>query len=391
MNLYKQLPHTFFVNKQIIFVECSISEYEKQIQDKIRNDPNDITSLTILGQIQFQYNQDFQNSLATIKQGLQLDQLNIDLRLDLVEILIQYKQTLFKDILTLFKECYALDSSYWRCDYLKSYFAILINNNKLHRYSLERALQKQPNNIWVKISLAQCYAEINSLKNKAQEYLETIEHDIQNGQLQNKQQSLQQVAYRKYQNFELLRKMAITHYILNNQQKAEEYFQRALEMNPKSYKILSNLAQFERLLNKDYNKSIEYCKLALHYQPDCYLSLFNCAVSYEKLGEEEKFIQIIQKSLKQKKSKQNYHQIAYYFWKKGSMDETAYFCKKLIERDTSYIYSYYLYIQSQVNRLIDYEEFQHILLLYFNIIKTSEDFNPHLLRYICNQTLFIYQ
>ncbi|KAL4456726.1 hypothetical protein ABPG73_014752 [Tetrahymena malaccensis] len=185
--------------------------------------------------------------------------------------------------------------------------------------------------------------------------------------------------------------MAITHYLLNNYQKAEEYFQRALEMNPKSYKIMSNIAQFERLHKKDYNKSLEYCKQALHYQPDCYLSLFNCAVSYERLGEEEKFIEIIKRSLKIKKSKQNYHQIAYYFWRKGNMDQTAYFSKKLIEKDTSYIYSYYLYIQSQVNCLIDYEEFQHILLQYFNIIMTSQEFNLNLLRYISNQTLFIYQ
>ncbi|KAL4429722.1 hypothetical protein ABPG74_001408 [Tetrahymena malaccensis] len=390
MNLCKQVSHAFFVNKQIVFVECQISKYEQEIQVKIKNDPNDITSLTILGQIQFYYNQDFQSSLATIKKGLQLDQLNIDLRLDLLEILFQYKQGYFKDILTLFEECYTLDPNYWRCDYIKSYFAILLNNNKLHRYSLERALLKQPNNFWVKISLAQCYAEIKSLKYKAQEYLETIELNVQNSQLLSEQQS-QVVNECKQYNFELLRKMAITHYLLNNYQKAEEYFQRALEMNPKSYKIMSNIAQFERLHKKDYNKSLEYCKQALHYQPDCYLSLFNCAVSYERLGEEEKFIEIIKRSLKIKKSKQNYHQIAYYFWRKGNMDQTAYFSKKLIEKDTSYIYSYYLYIQSQVNCLIDYEEFQHILLQYFNIIMTSQEFNLNLLRYISNQTLFIYQ
>ncbi|EAR82838.2 tetratricopeptide repeat protein (macronuclear) [Tetrahymena thermophila SB210] len=389
MNLCKQVSHAFFVNKQIIFVECSISELEQQIQDKIKKDPNDITSLTILGQIQLQYNQDFQSSLATIKKGLQVDQFNIDLRLDLLEILIQYKKGVFKDILSLFEECYTLDPNYWRCDYLKSYFAILINNNKLHRYSLERALQKQPNNLWVKISLAQCFAEINSLKSKAQEYLEDMELDIQKSQFNVDQQS-QQYVFNNY-NFELLRKMAITNYLLNKQQKAQEYFQMALQNNPKSYKILANIAQFERLHNKDYHKSIEYCKQALKYQHDCYLSLFNCAVSYEKLGEEEKFIEIIKQSLKQKKSKQSYHQIAYYFWKKGNMDVTAYYSKKLIERDTTYIYSYYLYIQSQVNCLIDYEEFQDILLQYFNIIQTSQDINRSLLQYICNQTLFIYQ
>lgn len=64
----------------------------------------------------------------------------------------------------------------------------------------------------------------------------------------------------KFFNYDLIRKMAVTHYLLGNYKISEDYFKKSYDMNPKSFRLLTNIAQFERLHNKNYHRSIELCK-----------------------------------------------------------------------------------------------------------------------------------
>ena len=80
-----------------------------------------------------------------------------------------------------------------------------------------------------------------------------------------------------------LNNMGISHYKEDNFDKAEYYFKRGLEIEPRYINILNNLGNLKRDLNFT-EEAIEYYKKCLAIKPDLPQTLYNLSLSYESLG-----------------------------------------------------------------------------------------------------------
>lgn len=80
-----------------------------------------------------------------------------------------------------------------------------------------------------------------------------------------------------------LNNMGISHYKEDNFDKAEYYFKRGLEIEPRYLNILNNLGNLKRDLNFT-EEAIEYYKKSLSIKPDLPQTLYNLSLSYESLG-----------------------------------------------------------------------------------------------------------
>ena len=80
-----------------------------------------------------------------------------------------------------------------------------------------------------------------------------------------------------------LNNMGISHYKEDNFDKAEYYFNRGLEIEPRYINILNNMGNLKRDLNFT-EEAINYYNKSLSIKPDLPQTLYNLSLSYESLG-----------------------------------------------------------------------------------------------------------
>ncbi|KAL4432701.1 hypothetical protein ABPG74_011522 [Tetrahymena malaccensis] len=225
----------FFVNKKQITFDQPIDLVEKQIKDRLIKDPNSTDLLLILGQIKYKFKHDLNQALEIFKRVLILDPLNIDSRLEIINLLLAKKlQQSIQKLEILFQECFKLDPNYWRITFMKGMYYQMIFKCQESIQVLRQANQTFENNLWIKILLAQQYCQ--EKKEDCQILL---------------QQALQ---FKKF-NYEVLTGMSIIYLNLQLYEEAQFYIKKVFKINKNS----SSAYGIQAYIDKKYHKNLEMC------------------------------------------------------------------------------------------------------------------------------------
>ncbi|EAS06077.2 tetratricopeptide repeat protein (macronuclear) [Tetrahymena thermophila SB210] len=234
-NLDDDCEIVFFANKKQITYDQPIDLIEKQVNNELINYPNNVELLLIIGQINLKFKNDSVQALQIFKRVLILDPLNIDSRIEIINLLIQQKQqqnTQYIEI--LISECMKLDPNYWRVTFMKGMYYLAFFKSQQAIQVLEQGNQIFQNNIWINTLLAQLYSE---------------------QQKNNSKVLLQEVTQFKKLNYQVLTGIALTYLNLKEYELAQFYSDKILKINKNSCPAYNIQAQ----INKFYHKNLEMC------------------------------------------------------------------------------------------------------------------------------------
>ncbi|EAR91500.1 tetratricopeptide repeat protein (macronuclear) [Tetrahymena thermophila SB210] len=230
--------HVFQVNQKIEVLKCPLQTIKQQIDNKLKENPNDLYSLAIKCQIEYEYNLNYRNALEIIKLILKQDKNNVDARLDLVSIMFKFKLKQIRECFSLIDECLQIANQYWRTNYIKS--VILSENVDLNDsiFVLKKLYEQEPQNIFILCRLSQFLSEDPLTQNESLKLL-------------NKAKSI------GIYDYDILRRISYSEFSLKNYEITKKLLQRAIQLNPNSSICYENLAYHEYKVLNDLQKSEE--------------------------------------------------------------------------------------------------------------------------------------
>ncbi|KAL4477131.1 hypothetical protein ABPG72_008865 [Tetrahymena utriculariae] len=235
---FEEEMHIFQVNQKIEVKKYPLQIIIEQIDSKLKENPNDLYSLAIKCQIEYEYNLNYRNALEIIKLILRLDQSNVDARLDLVAIMFKFKLKQISECFSLLDECSQIANQYWRIDYIRS--IILSENIDMNDsiFVLKKLYEQNPQNIFIISRLSQFLSEDPLTQNQSLKLLNKAK----------------QIGIYDY---DILRRISYTEFSLMNYEITKKLLQRAIKLNPNSSICYENLAYHEYKILNDQQKSQE--------------------------------------------------------------------------------------------------------------------------------------
>ncbi|EAS00539.2 tetratricopeptide repeat protein (macronuclear) [Tetrahymena thermophila SB210] len=270
--------HVFFANKQTIVFNENIKQLTQKIQKQYSENPHDIQLQTILVQIYYKYQNNYKIALKMIKDILLQDKLQMDARLDLAEVMLEFNIGSKEDIQNLINECYNLDSNYWRTYFTHIKYYDSIDSNDLFLSNvLQKFLIKFPDNIWLKVYLLQVLSDSNKSQLKEENAKEILDSE--------------------FLDYDLMRRLS---YFLMNvgfNDKVVQLLEQGLKLNPNSFICLNNLGYFMKTNHKNNLKCIELCKKALQQNCRSLATLNNIAYTYQNMNNYKESTKYLKKCL----------------------------------------------------------------------------------------------
>ncbi|KAL4461560.1 hypothetical protein ABPG74_016184 [Tetrahymena malaccensis] len=357
----------FFANKQEIQFEKPIKIIEKEIKQKLKANSRDVTSLLIQAQILYKYQLQEAKALEVLKKVLQIDPLNIDARLELVQILLKKKNLPQKNIEVLIDECLQLDENYWRNHYTQALKYLQSDQLLKSKLCLAQCHERFPNVSHIRILYAQVLSEYKSC-------------------CQLSQQIIQEEATKSKLDYESILRIAYAFGNFDNQEMCEKYLLMAIQINSNSSKANNNLGYFYRYIKKNDDLCIKYCKKALEIDPNNQDSYYNLSASYSSKEDYKNSTISLKKCLDINKNYyQAYQDLIYITYNNlKQIDVAFYLIQKLIKMFPnnqyglyflSYIQLYDLENQSQlIKRDLELTEIAKLNLIK-NVLQMGSKFN----------------
>ncbi|KAL4479118.1 hypothetical protein ABPG72_008948 [Tetrahymena utriculariae] len=340
----------FFANKQQITFNQPIELIEQQVQDKLLKDPNCIDYLLILGQIKYKFKNDLVRSLEIFKHVLILDPLNIDGRLEIINLFLAkklYKST--QNLEILFSECFKLDPNYWRVTFMKGMYYQLIFKIQESIQILREGNQIFQNNLWIKILLAQQYCED---KKEACEEL------------------LQQALQLKKFNYEVLTGISIICLSQQQYDLAQFYLNKVLKINNNS----SSAYSIQAFINKKYHKNLEMCLQnslkSLELNSTNTLAIDTLYIYYfQKSDEEKKHIYLKKISEQQNINQQKFYEKLFkiYCMYENNLNLSKYYYRKIIRINPRNMQANLIYLKQE-----DFEDSEELLQSSINFLNEHQ-------------------
>ncbi|KAL4495605.1 hypothetical protein ABPG72_014074 [Tetrahymena utriculariae] len=346
----------FFVNKQeMVLKKKSLQDLEKEIDQSISKNQNDIECLVIKEQILYRYLNNYKQAIQVISSILKKEEANIDARLDLIDIMLLFQVGKLDQCNNLLKECFLLDQNYWRTYVLEIRILEKMNVHDLFLLNrLSQNLNKFQDNFFFYINYFQIFSDNYKIDEKLSlKFLKLIE--------------------RQYVfDFDIIRKIAYVFFNLDKQDEAFELLQQALRLNPFSFQIYENFGSRYRLNPNTQQKAIEYLKQSEKYNDRFQIIFLNMVCAYRNLKQFKLSNEYALKSLKLCQNDDNfYYYIIKNYFELGEVEKVIYFSQKTLKKfkNIKYIIKLCQRIQSAYfqNETGDYEELEEQIINSFNI------------------------
>ncbi|KAL4446984.1 hypothetical protein ABPG74_014956 [Tetrahymena malaccensis] len=336
--------HVFFANRQTIVFNENIEQLTQKIQKQYLENPNDIQLQTILVQIYYNYQNNYKTALKMIKDILLQDKFQIDARLDLAEIMLEFNLGSKEDCLNIINECYEIDSNYWRTYFIhiKYYDSIDLNDLFLSNV-LQQFLMKFPNNIWLKV------------------YQLQVLSDSKKYQLKN--EKVQEILDSEFLDYDLMRRLAYFLMNIGFNDQVVQLLELGLKLNPNSFICLNNLGYYMKTQKKNNHQCIQLCKQALNQNPRSLATLNNIAYTYQNMNSFEKSIQYLKSCLNVYcYSPCQFQNIAYNYQEIGNYEMAFYYLLKGLKKFPNCpilnVQQQLIFFQISDNDIIDKEDFE---------------------------------
>ncbi|KAL4479965.1 hypothetical protein ABPG74_020481 [Tetrahymena malaccensis] len=375
MFTHNQIKYNFFANKQVISFQKGLQEIEQEIKGQLQENQQEIRNLAILSQIEYKFKYNIQQSLHLIKKILQLSPQDLDARIDLILIQIEFRVGVKEDQLKLLQECFQLDSLYWRNFYIAGILHNSLCDEQKSRCILEEGLIHYPNNQWILSYLTQICSDKPSMHQITNNYLNLI---------------LKSETY----DSEILRYISYIYGSLKNEKESLFFLEQSLKLNPKSPQTLNNLGQLIRASIKDNTKCIEKCQQAIQINPRIVNAYYNMGLAYQNEQQYEQSLECYKNSIAGKKLKTPYQKLYALFKQQKKYKEAGYYIQKgmqLHPNEITIAYYYFDFLQKyfEFNTLRDNESFSQASNICLRL--TNEEQNKYLYGYlakITNQQFF---
>ncbi|EAS03616.1 tetratricopeptide repeat protein (macronuclear) [Tetrahymena thermophila SB210] len=375
MITHNQIKYNFFANKQVFSFYKELQEIEQEIKDQLKENQQDIRSLAILSQIEYKFKQNKQQGLQLIKQILQLSPQDLDARIDLILIQIEFRVGIKEDQLKLLKECFQLDSLYWRNFYVAGILYNSMLDEQQSRSILEEGLSHNPNNQWILSYLTQICSDKPSMNEITKEYLNQI---------------LKSDTY----DSDILRYISYIYGSLKNEKESLFFLEQSLKLNPKSPQTLNNIGQLIRASMKDNIKCIEQCQKAIEINPKIVNAYYNMGLAYQNEQQHDKSLECYKNSIVGKKLKTPYQKLYALLKQQKKYQEAEFYIQKgmqLHPNEITIAYYYFDYLQkySEFNNLRDNESFNEASNICLKLSKQEQNkyLYPYLTK-VSNQQFF---
>ncbi|KAL4509281.1 hypothetical protein ABPG72_018212 [Tetrahymena utriculariae] len=375
MITHNQTKYNFFANKQVISFHKELKEIEQEIKDQLKENQQEIRSLAILSQIEYKFNYSKQQGLHLIKQILQLSPQDLDARIDLILIQIEFRVGVKEDQQKLLQECFQLDPLYWRNFYVAGILYNSMLDEQQSRCILEQGLIHNPNNQWILSYLTQICSDKPSMHQITKDYLNQI---------------LKSDTY----DSEILRYISYIYGSLKNEKESLFFLEKSLKLNPKSPQTLNNLGQLIRASIKDNIKCIEQCQKAIEINPRIVNAYYNMGLAYQNEQLYDKSLECYKNSIVGKKLKTPYQKLYALLKQQKKYQEAGYYIQKGMQLNPNEItiaYYYFDFLQKyfEFNTLRDNESFNEASNICLRL--TNEEQNKYLYGYltkVSNQQFF---
>ncbi|KAL4495604.1 hypothetical protein ABPG72_014073 [Tetrahymena utriculariae] len=311
---FENYTYIFYVNTQIRIYHKSLKEIEEEVQNALQENPKDVEHLIILDQILFKYYLDYTAAIRIIKQVLQIQADCIDVRLDLIQIIIDFKLSSYEYCFQLLEECMRIDPSYWRIYFTK--LRVLDNigdDDKKVMKEVNRCIKLYPQNKYFIIYNAQILSEQSDQKEQVQSLLEPYKESTE-------------------LDFDLLRRISYAYGNLQLGKEAIKYIKQAIKFNQNSYIAYNEIGYLERKINNDNQICLEYCLISLKLNPRYTFTLNNLAATFKILNMLQECIKCQKKALQLKSNPSSYHQLVYDFYDMQGIDEAKYYSYKCVQK-----------------------------------------------------------
>ncbi|EAS00536.3 tetratricopeptide repeat protein (macronuclear) [Tetrahymena thermophila SB210] len=361
---FENYTYIFYVNTQIRIYHKPLKEIEDEVKQALLENPNDVEHLIIFDQILFKYHLDYTAAIKVIKQVLQIQADCIDGRIDLIQIILDFKLSSYEDCFQLLEECMRIDPSYWRIYFTK--IRILDNigdDDEKVMKEVDRCMKLYPQNKYFIIYNAQILSEQTDKREQVQCLLDPYKNSTE-------------------LDFDLLRRISYAYGNLKQGKEAIEYIKQAIKFNQNSYIAYNEFGYLERSVNNNNYTCLEYCLVSLKLNPRYTFTLNNLAATFKILNKQQECIKCQKKALQLKSNPFSYHQLVYDFYEMQSIDEAKYYSYKSVQKFQQDKSSNFLL--QKINRkqfsntILDYEEqeLQGIKCLNFKVenLQQEEDY-----------------
>ncbi|KAL4446987.1 hypothetical protein ABPG74_014959 [Tetrahymena malaccensis] len=306
----------FQVNKQeVIYKNKSIEDIEKEIDERISQNQDDVECLMIKEQILYKYHNNYQLAIQVIQNILKKEQANIDARLDLIQIMLSFQIGKIDQCNVLLQECFLLDQNYWRTHFLEIRVlenlkaADLFLLNKLHQYLL-----KFEDNFYIFINYLQIFTDYKKMDEKlAQKFSKLIQ-----------KQDLDS---------DLIRKIAYILFNIKKKDESVEFLYLSLKMNPQSFQIYENLGYMLRLNPDTQLKALEYLKQSEKYNDRSKIFFLNMVQVLRNLKQFKLSNEYALKSIKLYQNSENFYTaIIRNYFELNEKENVIYFTQKTLNK-----------------------------------------------------------
>ncbi|KAL4476283.1 hypothetical protein ABPG74_010016 [Tetrahymena malaccensis] len=368
----------FFAEKQVISYNESIDEVKKIIENQLKDNEKDIKLLSIYVQILHQYDNDYILALKYIKKILQLNKKDVDARLELIIIMLQYFVGNIDECQNILDECLEIDNSYWRTHFIQiKYYDFLLKGNSFMMKEVKFLLNRFPNNPWITVYYWQIAVD------QDQSGFQDIDIDL--------------IENSEYLDFEILRRIAYYFQRIDKKDLAEQLQKQSLKLNPKSFVNLNNYAQLLRDSFNNNKDCIYYCEKSLEYNPRYLMAMLNLAFTYQFLEQYETSNTYIKRLIQIQNNKSIFFEgLIQNYINLQQSDKALYYCQMAIKKfptnqEINMMYSYEL-IQQQVNQeelMLDLEETEIVLFNNMNMFIFEQQYFQDY-QYIASSFNFLY-
>ncbi|KAL4475477.1 hypothetical protein ABPG72_013301 [Tetrahymena utriculariae] len=355
----------FYAEKQVILYNESIDETKKRIESQLQENENDIRLLSIYVQILHQYDNDYILALKYIKKILQINKKDVDTRLELIIIILQYFVGNVDECQNILNECLEIDVNYWRTHFIQiKYYDFLIKGNSFMMKQAKFLLNKFPNNLWITVYYWQIAGD--------QEEFNFQEADIDF------------IENSEYLDFEMLRRIAYYFQRIGKKDLAQQLQKQSLKLNPKSFVNLNNYAQLLRDSFNNNKDCIYYCEKSLEYNPRYVIAMLNLAFTYQFLEQYETSNKYIKRLIEIQNNKSIFFEgLIQNYINLDQQEKAIYYCQMANKKfptnqEINMMYSYEL-IQQQVNSEdieLDLEQTEMVLFKNLNLFIFEQNYIP---------------
>ncbi|EAR87991.1 tetratricopeptide repeat protein (macronuclear) [Tetrahymena thermophila SB210] len=342
----------FYAEKQVILYNESIDEVKKRIESELKENENDIKLLSIYAQILHQYDNDYILALKYIKKILQLNKKDVDARLELIIIMLQYFVGNTDDCQNILNECLKIDDNYWRTHFIQiKYYDFLLKSNSFMMKEIKLLLNRFPNNPWITVYYWQIAGDEDELS------LQDVNMEL--------------IENSEYLDFEMLRRIAYYFQRVDKNNLAEQLQKQSLKLNPKSFVNLNNYAQLLRDSFNNNKDCIYYCQKSLEYNPRYVMAMLNLAFTYQFLEKYEISNKLIKNLIEIQNTKSIFFEgLIQNYINLEQTDKAMLYCQKANKKfpnnyEINVMYSYEL-IQHQIYTEGIETDFEYVEIVLFN-------------------------